>query len=327
MAFNKERRTLGFKLETTPYTRESSLTSSDYDLRVSKVEYDTDIMMTARKLARGDLSLDQAVFGKRSIKIKFSAELYPSPDVFSAPPSWGKVLKACGFGETISTGEGVEYKPSSFKTNIPATIEIPEMDEGTSPSQIVVQAYGAMGDLTLNVEGVGKPVQLECEFTGVLNGFADRSYASRISPLIADTEPVPAVLCQDITYDSVSQILDTLKIATGNKVELYTSPASCMGFLGAHIVTREPSIELDPDLQPLSTENVFTKIQVADGAAAFSQKIGTKIKITAPKAQHMQAFKVSEREGHITQNIKLRLCRNSGDDELSIKTGTVAYIG
>lgn len=326
MAFNKERRTMGFKLETTPYTRESSLTSSDYNLRVSKIEYDPDIMMTARKLSRGDLSLDQAVFGKRSIKIKFSAELYPSPDSYTTPPAWGKVLKACGFAETEDAGNGVTYQVSSQKTNIPATIEIPELDEGTSPSQIVVEAYGAMGDMTINVDGVGKPVSMDFEFTGVLNGFSDRSYSNRIAPAITDIEPTPAVLCQEITYDSVSQILNTVKISTGNKVELYTSPASCTGFLGAHIVSREPSIEFDPDVQPLSTENTFTDIQTADGAAAYSQKIGTKIEITAPKAQHQQAYKTAEREGHVTQNVKLRLCRNTGDDELVIRTGEVAWI-
>lgn len=325
MAFNKERRTMGFKLETVPYTKES-LTSSDFDMRVMNIEYDPNIQITARKLARGDLSLDQAVIGKKDVKIKFRAEVYPSPDSFSSAPAWGKALKACGFQETISAGNGVKYTPSSLRTNIPATIEIPELYEGTSPSQIVMQAHGWMGNVTFAIEKVGMPMHLDFDGSAVLDGFVDRSYANRIAPLITDTEPTPPALSATITHNGKEQVLDTMKINIGNKVELFTSPSPASGFLGAHVVARDPSIDIDPDLQPISTEDLWTELITPENAAAFSATIGTKIKIKAPKAQLVDAVKPGEREGHITRTVKLRLNRNLGDDELEIHTGTVAYI-
>ena len=325
MAFNKERRTMGFKIETTPYTRES-LTSSDFDMRVMNIEYDPNVQVTARKLARGDLSLDQAVIGKRDIKIKFRAEIYPSPDSFSNPPAWGKALKACGFVETVSAGNGVSYLPSSLRTNVPATIEIPELDEGTSPSQIVVQCHGWMGTAVMGIEKVGMPMYIDFDGTAVLDGFVDRSWANRIQPLITDTEPTPPALSAAIMRNGKEQTLDTLKITLGNKVEIFTSPSPITGFLGSHVVSRDPMIELDPDLQPISYEDLWTELTTLENAAAFSAQIGTKIKIKAPKAQLVDAVKPGEREGHIIRNVKLRLCRNIGDDEIAIYTGTPSYI-
>lgn len=322
MAFNKERRTLGLKLETVPYTLESSLTSSDYNLRVDNIEYDPNVQVTARKLARGDLSLDQVVIGKQSVKVKFRAEIYPW---VTAAPAWGKVLKICGFSESVSTGNGVTYQVSSLATNVPATLEIPEMDEGTSPSFIVVSIGGLMGTVSIDLKA-GVPAYINFDGDGVLRGFTERSYANRVSPSITDAAACPAFLGGVVIYNSKEQILDTFKLTLANKVELYTSPSVAQGFLGAHISGRDPSADIDPDLQPLSVENYWTSFTAAQNAAQLTANIGTQILIKAPKAQIVQAMKTGEREGHLTNTVKLRLCRNAGDDELKICTGTAAYI-
>jgi hypothetical protein len=133
-------------------------------------------------------------------------------------------------------------------------------------------------------------------------------------------------LSASISRNSKEQVMDTLKINVNNKVELYTSPSPATGFLGGHIVNRDPSLEYDPDLQPISTEDLYSEMMTQGNAAAFSLQVGTKFKIKAPKAQIVDGIKPGEREGHLTRNVKLRLCRNAGDDELAIYTGTAAYI-
>ena len=322
MAFNKERRTIGVKIETTPYTLEASLTSSDYNLRVDSIEYDPNIQMTARKIARGDMSIDASVVGKQDIKVKFRAELYPST---TGAPGWGKILKISGYAESTSS-IGANYLPSSFATNVPATMEIPEIDEGTSPSQVVVKCSGVMGVVSIELKA-GIPAYLNFDGQGVFAGYSERSYANRILPAITETAACPAFLGAAVLYNGKSQILDTLKLGLGNKTELYSSPSSVTGFLGTHITgARDPNAEYDPDLQTISTEDFYTNMITTPIQAALQANIGSGIIIKAPNCQIVQALKPGEREGHVTQSVKLRLCRNSGDDELKIATGTVGYI-
>jgi len=334
MSFKSELRTLGFRIESNPYTQETDFTSSDYDLRVSNLEYDPQVMETARKLARGDLSVDSSIIGKKSIKIKFRAEVYAANA--NNVPSYGKCLQACGYSQEDVFGEGhalvgSTFTPDSTMTNVPATIEIVEKAEGTSPKQIVVAAYGCMGNATWLFDGVGKPIAIDFEFDGAFAGFSEREYASIIAPIINDTEPCPPLISSAITYDEKEQVLDNLKMSLGCKVELYSSPSPSCGFLGAHIVSRDPSIEFDPDLQTITDEEYWTNFITQDNKLAFKAIIGAvnsrALRFDAPTAQIVQALKPKDREGHVTHQVKLRLVRGAaGDDEFSFREGTSAWI-
>ena len=59
----EQKRTLGAKLESTPYVKETTL-NWYYD--VYGIKYDTKLEMFVRKLARGDFSQDLDISGKRS---------------------------------------------------------------------------------------------------------------------------------------------------------------------------------------------------------------------------------------------------------------------
>jgi len=333
MSFKSELRTIGFRQEVTPYTQEGSFTSSDYDLRVANLEYDPQIMETARKLARGDLSVDSSVIGKKSIKIKFRAEVYTANA--EGTPAYGKCLKSCGYYQyDVFDGHnlvGSTFTPDSTMTNAPAAIEIVEKAEGTSPKQIVVTAYGCMGNATWLFDGVGKPIAIDFEFDGAFAGFSEREYGDIIPPIIIDTEPCPPLISSAITYDNKEQVLDNLKMSLGCKVELYSSPSPSCGFLGAHIVSRDPSIEFDPDLQTITDEDYWTNFITQDNKLAFKAIIGAvnsrALRFDAPTAQIVQALKPKDREGHVTHQVKLRLVRGAaGDDEFSFREGTSAWI-
>jgi hypothetical protein len=147
---------------------------------------------------------------------------------------------------------------------------------------------------------------------------------TRIAPAPYDVNPPEPMLNSVVTLgnypNSVAQVCDKISINPGTKVELYTSPATESGYIGAHVTgERDASIELDPDMQSLEDEDWWNNT-IAGQPLNFVMNVGTSIIITANNAQVVQSGKPGEREGHITHSVKLRACRGeNGDDELQIQ--------
>jgi hypothetical protein len=323
--FLKQLRTLAWAPETTAYTAQPTVTAN---ARVTKIEYDEDIQNTARKLAHGDLSLDQVVIGKRALKIKFEAEVYPSDSTLSAPV-WMQMLGSCGYDNTNYVNEsahttGWTATPSSAATAVPSTFIIQEMAEGES-TVVQVAAHGCMGNATFNIDKVGAYPTISYEFVGAFDGYNVLPYSSAFAVDITDTAPAIPVLAATITRTNpngaITQVCDKIKATLGAKTELYTDPASTTGYFGAHITSRDPSAEFDPDFSE-DTDPVWQDM-TAPNAGALSVGLGsdgTAVVVSAPMAQIMPPAKVGEREGHLVRNLKMRLCRNNGDDELVFTT-------
>jgi hypothetical protein len=318
MGFLLTRRTLGCKIESTPYTAET-LTSADYDVSAYAINYDPDIQSYARKLSRGDFSRDTSIAGTRSIKITFSVDVAWSGTAATAPKYW-KCLRGCGLKQTTHGATGVSLVTDAGYTNVPLTIEIVERDEGASPSQLVLKARGCMGNAKITAQGVGQPVKIDFEFTGVLVSIADRAYASIINPTGFDSTLPDAILAATTSLFSEAQAFNTITIDLGNKVEMWTDPSKPEGFEGAHIVDRNPVMDIDPAMTLIATNSNYNRL-TGNTLGAMSMSIGNYITISAPKAQIIQAYKPGEREGRVVSQVKCELKRNLGNDELKILQG------
>lgn len=332
MAFLRELRTIGFKKETVKGTFET-LSAANYNLRVFDVEYDPDFMMTLRKLARGDHSHDEALPGRRSVRVKMKAEIYANGTEYTVPPAYFGLFECAGMKQTITddTAKGVELNTHSQYKNVCASFEIPETYEGTSPSQLVVQVAGAAGDVKIANGSIGAPLVAEFDFLGKLQGIVERAPGDVITPVIAQTTLPDVVLNATITYQSHAEVCDKFTISLNNKVDLFGDPAEDTGYSSARVSNPEPpSIEYDPDLVLPSEFNYYTKNTVKGNTGEFSLIVGNEaagaIAIKAPKAQVMQSYKPGEREGHVTHNVKLNCVRNSGNDELRIMYGNAAFL-
>lgn len=314
------KRTLGFKIETTAYSGED-LATADYDVPAYNISYSPEIAMYARKLARGDYSRDTSIAGKRTITISFSVDLAYSGTAATAP-TYFKCLRACGMKQTTHGATGVSLVPHAEYSNVPATIEVVEKDDGTSPSQVVVKATGCMGNARFVLDDVGTPIRIEFEFKGVLDSITDRAYADIIAPTGFDSQLPDAVLGATITLFSEVQQLNTVTIDLGNVTEIYTDPSRTQGVEGARIVDRNPFAEIDPDLDLIASRGNYAR-HTGNTEGQFYMEVGSNITITAPKSQIVQSYSPGDREGHVTNQMRVELKRDTnGNDELEILQGS-----
>lgn len=315
MGFIISKRTIGFKIEGTPYTAET-LAYTDYDIGAYEVNYTPEIAMKARKLARGDYSRDVSVAGKRSITITFKVDFQKSAAATTAP-KYFKCLRACAMKETTGAS-GMTLVTNSLYNAVPATIEVAEMDEGATPSYVVVKAHGCMGNAKLVCSNIGEPMHIELEFKGVLNSITDRAWAARLVPTTFDSAMVEAVMGVGITMFSQPQQINTFTVDLGNDVQVFTDPSKSQGLEGARVVDRNPTMEMDPDLELIATQGDFAR-WTGNTTGTFQAQVGDRIQITAPAVQYVKAYSPGDREGHVTNQKSLELKRGSaGDDELKI---------
>ena len=319
--FITQKRTLGFKIEGTPYTVET-LDANDLNLAAYNVSYECDIPMKDRKLVRGDYSRDPSIAGKRTFTSSFSIDWFHQGDA-ATPPNYFACLRACGLAQTIHGSTGVSLVTSADYSNVPATIEVIDKDEGTSPSQLVIKARGCMGNAKLVLDNVGEPVRIEFEFTGVLSSVSDRAFGSILAPSGISTQLPDAVLAAGVTLFGEGQCINTFTIDLANDVQLFTCPSYAEGFQGAHIVDRNPTLELDPDLKLISEQGDYAR-WTGNTTGAFLAQIAGKLSVSAPAAQLTKAYSPGDREGHVTNQKSLELKRSSGNDELTILQGSTS---
>lgn len=319
MPFITQKRTIGGRIEATPYVRET-LTSADYNFRAFNISYTPEIENVARKYASGDYSAFSSVIGKRSMTVSFSVHLAPgSYSDLTTVPEFGKFLRGCAFRQEILAG-GVRYVTHSDECGVPLTIEVAEEQCGATNNDLVIAVRGAMGNVNVVLDGVGQPVRLDFEFTGVLDGITDRLAASRIAPTgFPLTEP-DAVLASSITAFSENQTIDTMSINVGNQVELYIDPTSPQGYRGAHVVNRDPTVSLDPYLELVASRGNFGR-WTAGTTGSFQASIGSYFTLSAPAFQIVNGYAAGDRQGMSINSIEGILTRFAGDDEFRIVQG------
>jgi hypothetical protein len=315
--FLSAKRTIGFATESPAYTA-STLAVTDYNLSAYNINYDPDIAMKARDLARGNFSRDPSISGKRQISISFSVDLCYSGTVGTAP-SYYKCLQSCGLKQ-ISYGTGVELVTDAAYSNVPSTIEVVEKDEGVSPVQVVVKAHGCMGNAKIILDNIGEPVRIDFDFKGVLNGITDRAFATILTPTGFDTPNPDAMLGITTTIYSEAFKFNKITIDLGNDVQVWTDPSKAQGLEGARIVDRNPSLDIDPDMSLIATNAHYTRhINNTTGALALTTN---RFVISAPAAQIIQSYKPGDREGHVVNQMRFELKGTGvGNNDLSILQG------
>ena len=312
MSFILQKRTMGFKIESTPYTAEASV---DWNIPFEDITYDPDLKQMSRKVARGHYSkVDPSITGKRLFKFGMKVALAYSGTA-ATPPSYFPVLRACGMKQVIATG--VTLTPHADYSNVPATVWINERDEGTAPSVLQFKLRGCMGNPTIELNNVGEPVYIKFDFQGVLVSIADVAFASIINPSAFDATLPDALLGATLKAFAEVQTANKVTINLNNKIELFTDPSAAEGVQGAHIVDRDPTIAMDPDLALIATQGDYSRL-TGNSTGTFSMTIGSHITLSTVSLQLNKAYKPGNREGHVTNEKEYSLRGTVGNDEFSI---------
>jgi hypothetical protein len=261
-----------------------------------------------RDLLRGTLSRDPSVSGQRSAKIAFDCELVGSGTAGTAP-YWGKLMKACGYSETIVASTSVTYKP--------ATDSIPSMTLGGYLDGVIKRIWGARGNVSLSIEA-GKPGILHFEFEGADFEMVDGALLTGMS---YSTIIPPAFLSAALLIDSYAAIVSKVDIDTANVLAKRGSINSPSGFLSTLITGRNPKGSLDPELVTVATLDFYGKWKTPGTLGALSLAAtgaaGNIVTITCPKVRYA-AIADGDRGGIRTLGIDFQPCLNTGDDEIAI---------
>jgi hypothetical protein len=303
-------------LAATTETTEGTVVApagSDANLLVYDVKFQADIAMFERKPISSTLSPYASISGTRKATLTFKVELKGSGTAGTAP-KLGKLLTACGFGETVVALTSAAYAP---KTTGVDSLTIDVFSVPASGNHIRARMAGARGTCRLSPK-VGEPVMLEFTFSGVYVGVTDESAITASG--LETTKPQPFLNTSFSMHSYSGHKVSGFNIDLGNTVTMRTDISQASGFLSALITEKAPTFSFDAEKELVLTHDYYGKMlnntegsmSVAIGATA-----GNICTITAPKAQYI---KISEgsRDGIAIYQIDGKFNRSSGNDELVI---------
>jgi hypothetical protein len=306
MPMSLNRTQIAAKLEASEGIAET-LAAADAFLAFPGGEPDPKIDVYERSPFRETLSPLPSVMGKRSGKLPFITELVGSGTPGTAP-FWGKLMKACAFGETVVPATSVAYAPAS--------ISIPSLTLAAYMDGAIHKVWGARGTVKLNLE-VGKPGLLNFEFQG-----ADFSHldGDMLTGVTYSSIVPPSFLGATFTIDGVAFWVEKVEFDIANSLALRTDPSSDSGYKSCFITDRKGKITLDPEMILASAKDIWTMwkngSQVALNAVLGSAA-GNIITIACPKFQ-IQDVKFGNRTNLRTTPITALMALDAGDDELTI---------
>ena len=297
---------LAAKIEAVEGTKET-LALADAVL-ISNVKFSPDIEMFKRDILRGTLSRDPSISGKRKATISFDIELKGSGAAGTAP-DYGKLLKGCGYSETVVASTSVTYKPATNNLSNSMTL-------GIYMDGVIARIWGARG----NVKGsmnAGKPGILSFEFQGADFEVVD---GALLAPSYTTIIP-PAFLNASLLLDSYAAICSRVDFDTANILALRESINSESGFLSALITGRNPKGSIDPELPLVAAYDFFGKWKTPGTLGSLqleaAGEAGNIVTVSFPKVRHA-AIASEDRNGLRTLGDDFEACLSSGDDEISI---------
>jgi len=307
--FIERRMILGTKKETTEGTANAPV-AGDCNLLVEDVKFEPDIDQTDRNPIASDLSPYPSIAGMRKARASFKVELKGAGAAGTAP-AIGKLIKACGFSETIVAVTSVTYAPLSVGVD---SLTIDLYSVPASGNQIRERLIGARGTFKISAKS-GQQVYLEFTFQGAYVATAD---AAGLTPSGLETTLPPAFLATSFSMHTYSHKVSSFNIDLGNQLAPRQDIAAASGLLSYLIVNRKPTFSFDPEKELMATHDYYGKM-LANTEGALSVAIGATAgnicTITAPKAQYTKVMP-GGRDGLGIFTVDGKFNRSSGNDEL-----------
>jgi len=301
------------KEETTRGTA-VAITGTDFDVPFFNISWTAEKPITDGKYATGDFDTHVGVVGTSKGTISASLFLNHSGNE-DTPPKCAKIFEMLGLQESVNTGVSVVYTPISTYEVGPAgkTYTCIIQDQmATGGSAIHHKFVGCLATGKLVCEALGMPWRLDIEITGKYVGYTDET-ALTVGTL--DSTVPNSVKSATITVGGVAQRLSKFELDIGNAIEMENKPSDATGFLSAVITDRTPILSIDPLVDLLATDAVYTKWNAGtEGAVVISTGNWA---LNAPKAQILTVADGSQ--GALKAfSQTLRLNRDSGDDSWTL---------
>lgn len=255
---------------------------------------------------RPTLSQMTSVTGKRTGRLTARVEGKGSGTAGTAP-ELGKLLRACGFGETIVPATSVTYAPAS--TGLSTITAARYMDGKRS------LIAGARGNVRFG-GAVGEFVIFDFDFIGVEDTQTD---VALISPTYQTTVPRP-LLSTGFTLQSYSAICRSFSIDMGNVLVPRQDMSKASGHASVYIGNRRPTANFVVEDKLVSVKDWLAILDAGTEGAlniVVGSVAGNIMTINAPKVR-ITGITPQEDNGLALLSLDAELNMNAGDDELTI---------
>lgn len=247
--------------------------------------------------------------------ISFSVELSGSGTA-DVPPEVGKLLRACGWSETVAVGTSVTYG-------------LVASDDLNGSESVTLYAYldgevhkmpGCRGSAKLGFTSAGLP-KIDFNFVG----FYRRPEAIDFSTLTFDyskfLDAVPVSKVNTPTFDvfTHASVMSSFDVDQGQSVSFRNQP----NFEGAVITDRKVSGSLSIDAHDLATVNFYEQLESHNGVTTGAIDMvhgtvaGNIVEVHVAKAQ-LTDLSNSESDGILQYNLSFNALPNAGNDEMTI---------
>ena len=303
-----KRAVIAVKLEGTEGTAET-LAAADADVLAFEPSFAPTITMYERSELTDSLSPFAQVAGSKMATITFSVNLRGSGAAGTAPKI-GKLLKACGFGETVVVSTSVTYAPIS--------VSIPTLTMALYRDGLMKQIRGARGTVTYSGK-VGEPGVLNFSFQGVYVGVTDTAILTGTG---IEATNLPVLLSAAFTIASFAAKISSISIDMGNKLAMRNDVNKAEGFFSCIYAGRSPKGNFDPEEGAVSAHDWYGRFKAGtSGALTFQHNggAGNICTISAPVVQYTGVTETS-RDDIAALGVDFALSRSAaaGNDEISV---------
>jgi len=305
------RQIIAAKVEVTEGTAETLAAADANDQILEPAKFEPNISMFERTLLDISYSNFKQIPGTRLATISFKCENKGSGTAGTAP-AIGKLLKACGFLETVVAVTSVTYTPLSALATIP-TLTVAVYIDGVRK-----QIRGARGNVKYSAKN-GEPGMFEFTFIGVYDAVTSQALLTPSG--VETTVPVP-LLTALFSVGGFSAFVSTITFDMGVKLAPRADINKAEGYISTLITARMPKGTFDPELEIIATHDWYGRWVGGTTGALTWKHPGTAGNICTFNVPVCQYIKVSDgdRDGIALSPIDFLMVRNAagGDDEISV---------
>lgn len=301
--------------ETTPGTNPGGFADTDAVQIMGLPSHRIVRDLRDRDLIRPFLGGSDQLLASRAVEIKFRVEL-AGPGVAGDAPAWGKLIKACGFAQTLVALTRAEYNPVSVSQS---SLSMQYQVDG-----VVYTCRGARGTAKLNLMAYEIP-SIDFTFMGfdtnASEGSVSGTYADWFDPEVV-TDGNSGDIKLGGTESSGAVTGGTSLVSRGIEIDIGNtlSHLKMLGGEAIDITRRESTGSMEVGLSAADevtwrtdiNNNVTTGLSFSHGSAA-----GKQIVVHAGKVQRVDP-QVTDYEGRVMMKTELRCLPTDGNDELKI---------
>jgi hypothetical protein len=305
------RQIIAAKVEVAEGTAET-LAAADANAQILEpAKFEPNISMFERTLLDISYSNFKQIPGTRLATISFKCENKGSGTAGTAP-AIGKLLKACGFLETVVAVTSVTYTPLS------ALATIPSLTVAVYVDGVRKQIRGARGNVKYSAKS-GEPGMFEFTFLGIYDAVTTQTL---LTPSGVETTVPVSLLTALFSVAGFSAFVSSITFDMGVKLAPRADINKAEGYISTLITARSPKGTFDPELEVIATHDWYGRWLAGTTGALTWKHPGAAGNICIFNVPVCQYIKVSDgdRDGIALSPIDYLMVRNAaaGDDELTI---------